>query len=179
MSHPENVQAQKSPPQRSVLKSGRTKVKKSRGYCVKIDFTPLSEELHLKVSFDLFNEFHMVEKRKMMRHIFTNNTCNQGDEDFHSKYEKLECIELENESGFVRQNLTIKIFIDQNEYTEAIFEVYRGSKLQLHSIDFADCSLEPKLRGKSGQDAHETAFLDNFSRFSLKFALTWSCCSQL
>lgn len=155
MSHPENVQAQKSPPQRSVLKSGRTKVKKSRGYCVKIDFTPLSEELHLKVSFDLFNEFHMVEQRKMMRHIFTNNTCNAGDEDFHSKYEKKECIELKNDNGYVRQDLNIKIYIDKNEYTEAVFEVYRGSKLQLHSIDFADCSLEPKLRGKSGQDAHE------------------------
>ena len=152
---PENIIASKSGRQRSFLKSGRSKVKKGRGYCTTLLLTPMSSEFHMKVSFNLINsKTHMVVLKKTQMHIFSEAYCNEHQDtwEFKKKYAKHTCL-AEN----VETEVEVKIYLEKTEETEAIFEIFRGTKLLLKQINFTDCSLDPKQRGKAGKPSTTVA----------------------
>ena len=153
---PENIIASKSGRQRSFLKSGRSKVKKGRGYCTTLLLTPMSSEFHMKVSFNLINsKNHMVVLKKTQMHIFSEAYCNehQDTDEFKKKYAKHTCL-AEN----VETEVEVKIYLEKTEETEAVFEIFRGTKLLLKQINFADCSTDPKeLRAKHGKTSTTVA----------------------
>ena len=165
----ENILAKKSPLQRSILKSGRSKIKKNRGYCTELAFVPSGPEFHMKISFDLINAEHRLVKRKTVKHVFIDEFCVANEAEFKKKYDgSFECV-AEN----TQKKLNLKVYTEQIEYAEIVIEIYRGSKVHLESITFEDCSLEPKLRGKSGE-ALATATTTSTTTTTIKKTTTTS-----
>ena len=151
----ENIIASRSGLQRSILKSGRSKITGGRGYCTTLKMVPMSSEFHMKVSFNLINPVnHQVDLKKTQMHIFSVAYCNEHKEteEFKKKYSKFTCLEENIES-----EVEVKIYLEKLKETEAVFEIFRGTKVLLKEIRFEDCSKDPKMRGKAGKTSTTVA----------------------
>ena len=154
---PTNYMARRSGPQKSTLRSQRSKLKTNRKYCLNIELNPMTVKTHFRLELFWVNSQHKHVETHKKGDWFTNPHCIENKEKLDEEYTdkknrtKYDCMEFpdpesENIDSLIEnnfQNISFSIW-PKYEYLELEISVFKGTVLGIKHILIEDCSDVPE-----------------------------------